>query len=136
MSNDKPSSPTVTIEAARVLGQSTTSPKTPNRTALADVQGKNPSTVALEGAHVSMPSPMAWMPAYAPYGYPYVGAPMTPQAAPGMVYGGYMGPHYYGTMYDMFGNLIVSPTPMLSPYPPSQALDEEIDGPEGRKGSH
>ncbi|KAG6033795.1 hypothetical protein E4U41_006802 [Claviceps citrina] len=70
------------------------------------------------------PPPMPWVPTYSHYGYPYMGAPMTPQGGPGVIYGGYMAPPFYGTMCDMFGNLIVSPPPMMSPYHASHAPDD------------
>jgi len=72
----------------------------------------------------SQPPPMPWVPTYSPYGYPYMSAPMTPQGAPGMMYGGYMAPPFYGAMYDVFGNLMLSPTPMMSPYPASHGPDD------------
>ncbi|KAG6004696.1 hypothetical protein E4U21_000851 [Claviceps maximensis] len=70
------------------------------------------------------PPPMPWVPTYAHYGYPYMSAPMTPQGGPGMMYSGYMAPPFYGAMCDMYGNLMLSPTPMMSPYPASHGPDE------------
>ncbi|KAG5935358.1 hypothetical protein E4U53_000451 [Claviceps sorghi] len=75
-------------------------------------------------AAFAQPPPMPWVPTYAHYGYPYMSAPMTPQGAPGMMYGGYMAPPFYGAMCDMYGNLMLSPPPMMSPYPASHAADD------------
>lgn len=98
--------------------KSVTKPKTPRERSNKDVstskiQEQSGSNVA--AAH-SQPTPVAWMPGYTPYGYTYMGTPMTPQGHPGMMYGGYMASSYYTPMYDMMGNLIMSPTPMMTPY--------------------
>ncbi|POR32900.1 Meiotic activator RIM4 [Tolypocladium paradoxum] len=59
--------------------------------------------------HTAMP----WMPPYPHFGYPYMGAPMTPQTNPAFMYPGYMQPPMYHPMYDMYGNMMMSPTHMM-----------------------
>lgn len=38
---------------------------------------------------------------------------MTPQQNPGLMYAGYMQPPIYHTMYDMYGNMMLSPPHMM-----------------------
>lgn len=103
-------------------------PETPKRETRDDTQEMKPRAGSPPHADCNVPfpqpPPMPWVPTYSPYGYPYVSAPMTPQGGPGMMYGGYMAPPFYGAMYDMFGNLMLSPTPMMSPYPASHPPDD------------
>ncbi|KAG5998259.1 hypothetical protein E4U43_002462 [Claviceps pusilla] len=103
-------------------------PTTPNHETRDDTQEMKPRAGSPPQADCNVPfpqpPPMSWVPTYSPYGYPYVSAPMTPQGGPGMMYGGYMAPPFYGAMYDMFGNLMLSPTPMMSPYPASHPPDD------------
>ncbi|GAB0140955.1 hypothetical protein EsHS_00001563 [Epichloe bromicola] len=94
-----------------------TTPKFQTQGDIQEMKRRDASPTQMDGnVAFPQPPPLTWMPTYSPYGYPYMSAPMTPQGGPGMMYGGYMAPPYYGTMCDMFGNLVVSPTPMMSPY--------------------
>ncbi|KAG6140987.1 hypothetical protein E4U12_005463 [Claviceps purpurea] len=140
------------IETKPSEGQVAGASSTEGNTAGVQYQGEEPATPSKYQTQVAMPEmkpratsptanqadcnigfpqppPMGWMPTYSHYGYPYMGAPMTPQGGPGMLYGGYMAPPYYGTMCDMFGNLMVSPTPMMSPYHASQPPHAPDDAP-------
>ncbi|RDA91439.1 hypothetical protein CP533_6288 [Ophiocordyceps camponoti-saundersi (nom. inval.)] len=66
---------------------------------------------AVTAAQATMPP--QWLPPYGPFGYPYMGTPITPQANSGLVFPGYMQHPMYHTMCDMYGNIMVSPTHMM-----------------------
>lgn len=75
----------------------------------------------------AMPAPppaMPWIPPYPAFGYPYMGAPMTPQANPGLMYAGYMQHPMYHPMYDMYGNMMLSPPHMMSAFNPGPIFNE------------
>ncbi|KAF4512735.1 hypothetical protein G6O67_000080 [Ophiocordyceps sinensis] len=75
----------------------------------------------------AMPAPppaMPWIPPYPAFGYPYMGAPMTPQANPGLMYAGYMQHPMYHPMYDMYGNMMLSPPHMMSAFNPGPVFNE------------
>lgn len=108
--------PTSTPQTEVAPTDALTSPTTPEYQVQGEVVSGMPMAPSDGGA--TMPQ-MAWMPAYTPYGAPYgysFAAPMTPQGAPAVMYPGYVGPHYYGQMVDIFGNMVISPTPVMSPY--------------------
>ncbi|KJZ79317.1 hypothetical protein HIM_01468 [Hirsutella minnesotensis 3608] len=69
---------------------------------------------------------MPWIPPYSPFGYPYLGAAITPQANHGLMYPGYM-QHpmslYHG-MYDMYGNMLYSPTHLVPTFSPTSISQE------------
>ncbi|KAM4064863.1 RNA recognition motif domain-containing protein [Hirsutella rhossiliensis] len=69
------------------------------------------------------PTAMPWLPPYPPFGYPYMGAPMTPQANPGLMYAGYMQHPMYHTMYDMYGNMMLSPPHMMPAFNPGPVFN-------------
>ncbi|KAG5982270.1 hypothetical protein E4U55_002129 [Claviceps digitariae] len=124
----EPASEPVTEGTASGAEHHTEDPATPKHETQGDMSEMKPQTASptQEDCNVAFPQPppMPWVPTYSHYGYPYMSAPMTPQGGPGMMYGGYMAPPFYGAMCDMFGNLMLSPTPMMSPYPTSHAPDD------------
>lgn len=70
------------------------------------------------------PTTIPWIPPYSPFGYPYMGGVMTPQTNPGMMYGGYMQGPWYPHMYDMFGNLMLSSSPVMPAFGGVPVRDE------------
>ncbi|PFH58383.1 hypothetical protein XA68_13747 [Ophiocordyceps unilateralis] len=86
----------------------------------------------LPTAQATMPQ---WIPPYGPFGYPYMGTPMTPQANPGLMYAGYMQHPMYHTMCDMYGNIMVSPSHMMPAFNATPPMMNETPARSDRGGS-
>ncbi|PHH88397.1 hypothetical protein CDD83_7594 [Cordyceps sp. RAO-2017] len=99
-------------------------PTTPNAAGTFATQSAKRQSFARESEDVAAPPPpMPWVPSYPPFGYPYMGAPITPQTNPGLMYAGYMQhPMYH--VYDMYGNIMLSPTPMMPTFNPTPTMNE------------
>ncbi|KAG5917855.1 hypothetical protein E4U42_007095 [Claviceps africana] len=120
----EPATQSIASEAEDQAGHPAT-PKHETQEYTSEMKPRAASPTQADGnAAFPQPQPISWVPTYAHYGYPYMSAPMTPQGAPGMMYGGYMAPPFYGAMCDMYGNLMLSPPPMMSPYPTAHAADD------------
>ncbi|PHH82018.1 hypothetical protein CDD82_7274 [Ophiocordyceps australis] len=70
------------------------------------------------------PPTMPWMATYPHYGYPYMGAPATPQTNAALMYPGYIQPHVYHPMFDMYGNMMMPPTPIVPSFPGPTFLND------------
>ena len=115
--NDKNMTPPPSVGVASITSDSSVvDPKTPRDETPVHVSAEADVSPSRREATMALQPQMAWVPTYTPYGYPYMGGPITPQGGPGIMYGGYMGPQYCTPMCDIFGNVMVSPTPMMSPY--------------------
>ncbi|PNY22679.1 Meiotic activator RIM4 [Tolypocladium capitatum] len=91
----------------------TSKPTTPKVTGATATSVKKASASRKVEAPPAPPTAMPWMSPYPHFGYPYMAAPMTPQTNPGFMYPGYMQPPMYHPMYDMYGNMMMSPTHMM-----------------------
>ncbi|KND90387.1 Meiotic activator RIM4 [Tolypocladium ophioglossoides CBS 100239] len=91
----------------------TSKPTTPKAAGTTATSSAKKASASRKVEAPAPPTAMPWMPPYPPFGYPYMGAPMTPQTNPGFMYPGYMQPPMYHPMYDMYGNMLMSPTHMM-----------------------
>ncbi|PHH64080.1 hypothetical protein CDD81_5073 [Ophiocordyceps australis] len=92
-------------------------PSTPMSPVMSATSSEKKKSASVRSELSIIPPPtVPWMASYPPYGYPYMGAPMTPQGNAAMMYAGYMQPHVYHPMFDMYGNMMIPPTPMVPPF--------------------
>ncbi|RDA88972.1 hypothetical protein CP532_0632 [Ophiocordyceps camponoti-leonardi (nom. inval.)] len=114
-----------------------TTPRTSGASTASSVR-KQPSFRESEAVPATQATMPQWLQPYGPFGYPYMGTPITPQANPNLMFPGYMQHPMYHTMCDMYGNIMVSPTHMMPAFnatPPimSETPARSDNGVEGAK---